>query len=273
MGFNRKVLFLTLFSMLILNTLAQVDVVSISDSGNEQTKKVTEVKLPEMVVVQPVRRRGSSHSSINVGPCGGLEKMPANTLSNTGDKINAIWEIRNPIANGNCTVSMSAAMEENFIPLKPISNGILFNSDLSFPCGRQLGFEFQEFELPKDYACDHCTLQLQWTTPVGSIYSCSDMLVLGNKVENCLSKCLNGGACVNGKCVCRKNFDGEFCENDLTASSNIGWIILIILIIAAGAVGGYLIFKKNQDSWTKSGNEDQYNNQFIENNKKETEIK
>ncbi len=71
MGFNRKVLFLTLYSMLILNTFAQVDVVSISDSGNEQTKKVTEVKLPEMVVVQPVRRRGSSKSSINVAPCGG----------------------------------------------------------------------------------------------------------------------------------------------------------------------------------------------------------
>ena len=45
-----------------------------------------------------------------------------------------------------------------------------------------------------------------------------------------MAKCLNGGACVNGKCVCAKNFYGDFCEQNTLESSNAGWYILIFLI-------------------------------------------
>lgn len=155
-------------------------------ASNEETLKEEtiepEVKLPEMVVVQPIRRLGNSETKLNVGPCGGVEKGLADTLTNVGDKIYAIWEVRNPVAHGNCTVAMSPAMEENFTALKPTTKNVEFDEKtFSFPCGRQLGFEFQAFELPDNYACDHCTFQMTWTTQFGNIYSCSDMLILGNK--------------------------------------------------------------------------------------------
>jgi hypothetical protein len=148
-------------------------------SLNDSTK--VKVKLPEIVVVQPIRRQGNSAAIINVAPCGGIEKGLANTIANVGNKIYAIWEIRNPISNGNCTVAMSPAMEENFATLKPITKGTVYDDEFSFPCGRQIGFEFQEFELPVDYACDHCTFQINWKTHLGNLYTCSDMLILGNK--------------------------------------------------------------------------------------------
>lgn len=89
-----------------------------------------------------------------------------------------------------------------------------------------------------------------------------------------MAKCLNGGACVNGKCVCRKGYEGELCETDLNSGSNAGWIILLILVIAAAGVGIYLLIRKNQDSWTKSGaGEDSYKGEFIEHNAKQTEVK
>lgn len=227
--------------------------------------------LPEILIVQPVRRKGSSKSILNTQPCGGLEKSLANTLSPIGEKLNAIWEIRTPIPNGNCTVSISAGLDEDFKVLKPV-DVIDNNANYSFACGRQAGFDFKEFELPEDYACDHCTLQLKWETSVGTVYSCSDLMIIGNKIENCLSKCLNGGACVNGICKCRKGFKGDFCEVDLMKGSNLGWILLIILIILSIAVGGYMLFKKNQTSWTKTGTKNEYRKDFIENKKEEMEI-
>ena len=88
-----------------------------------------------------------------------------------------------------------------------------------------------------------------------------------------MAKCQNGGACLNGQCVCQKGFSGDFCEENENESSNIGWYILIILFLAALGVGGYLLYKKNQDSWQKSGGDnDGPNKQFIEGEKKPTMI-
>jgi len=92
-----------------------------------------------------------------------------------------------------------------------------------------------------------------------------------------MAKCLNGGACVNGKCVCQKDFDGEFCENSLTESSNAGWIILIVLLLAAVGVGVYLLFinKKNSDQWVNNNNNQSntdVNQDFIEKNQKPINI-
>lgn len=90
-----------------------------------------------------------------------------------------------------------------------------------------------------------------------------------------MAKCLNGGACVNGKCICRKNFEGEICEVELNGSSNLGWIILLILLIAALIVGGVLVYKhlKNEGSWKSEESTGKYNSKFLENNAKAEEIK
>jgi hypothetical protein len=39
-----------------------------------------------------------------------------------------------------------------------------------------------------------------------------------------MGKCLNNGACFNGKCICVEGFDGQFCEINRN-------IILILIII------------------------------------------
>lgn len=88
-----------------------------------------------------------------------------------------------------------------------------------------------------------------------------------------MAKCLNGGACVNGKCICTKNFGGDFCENDLTEKSNAGWWILIILFLAALGVGGYLLFIKNKNqSWTNEKKDQTLEGNFIEKNQKPIEV-
>lgn len=90
-------------------------------------------------------------------------------------------------------------------------------------------------------------------------------------MENCLAKCKNGGSCVNGKCICTKNYTGEFCEINLNASSNIGWIILLLLVISAVTIGIYLVLnKRKEDNWgMKKDDEAKIDKQFKENNKKE----
>ncbi len=267
-----KISVLLIFSLVSLSfTQDNANKEQVSDATTTSKTKTIDVQSPEMIVIQPIRRKGVSHALVNQAPCGGIEKSNANTLTQVGKKINAIWEIKTPVANGNCTVSISAAHEHDFVSLKPITGAVAYNDDFSFSCGRSIGFDFQEFELPKNYACDHCTLQIKWDTPVGTYYTCSDMMILGNKVENCMAKCLNGGACVNGSCVCKKNFQGEFCEIDQNGGSNLGWIILIILIFSAVIVGGFLLFRKTQESWMKPEN-DSYKKEFIEDKKKETNI-
>jgi hypothetical protein len=167
---------------------------------------------PSAAVVLPIRRQGTSSSELNKGPCGGVAKKKADTLTNRGSYINVVWETHQPVQNGNCTVRISPGLdkEENFTLLYP--KKIATDATGSFPCGRVQGFENQQFSLPEDYVCDQCTLQWTWLTPFGNIFSCSDIIINGNKIEDCLARCKNGGACFNGKCICDSGFYGEFCQ-------------------------------------------------------------
>jgi len=51
------------------------------------------------------------------------------------------------------------------------------NKDGSFPCGREVGYEGKEFRFPKNYTCDACTLQLEWSIATGSIHQCADFIM------------------------------------------------------------------------------------------------
>jgi hypothetical protein len=150
-----------------------------------------------------------------------------------------IWEVRQPAKLGNCTVRISPGLEkqDNFTVLYP--KDIPTDKTGNFPCGRIKGFETQMFELPEDYVCDQCIIQWAWETQYGTHYSCSDIVINGLTIENCITRCQNGGACFNGKCICVDNYYGEFCQYDSNIYINIGfetgkpfvWICLILLVI------------------------------------------
>lgn len=208
--------------------------------------------LPEAKVILPIRRIDTSLSQINIAPCGGVIRKEADTLTNKGSNIHVIWETITP-SNGNCTVKISPGLddESKFTSLYPVN----YQSDENgaFVCGRVKGFEALEFALPEDYVCDKCTIQWKWSTPAGTFYSCSDIIINGMKIEDCLAKCKNGGACFNGKCICEKDFYGDYCQYggikafliDLAnESSNIGWILLVLVFLVVLGLVVYYFYNK-----------------------------
>ena len=207
--------------------------------------QIRKENLPHSQVLMPIRRIGTSNMELGQGPCGGVEKKPANTLTNKGSSINVVWEILVPENKGNCTVKLSSGKqeEESFKLLQPTEGKI--NQDGSFVCGRDKGFEHKEFILPPDYECDGCTLQWKWSTSYGDIYSCSDIIINGGSLSKCMGKCLNGGSCFNGKCLCAKGFTGEFCES-IEGQHSLTWL-WILICFALLAVVGFLIYKYRED--------------------------
>ena len=207
-----------------------------TDFSKVPSSKILKENMPKSEVLLPIRRSGSSNIQVGVGPCGGIEKKSANTLTTKGSSINFIWKILVPENSGNCTVKISNGRqdEESFQLLKPVNEEV--NKDGSFICGREKGFENKEFILPEDYECDGCTLQWKWSTSYGDIYSCSDIIINGEKLEKCIGKCLNGGSCFNGNCLCLENYSGEFCENE-KGQSSLTWLWILLGLICAGGVG------------------------------------
>ena len=80
------------------------------------------------------------------------------------------------------------------------------------------------------------TLQWKWTTSYGDIYSCSDIIINGGSLTNCMGKCLNGGSCFNGKCLCEKGYEGDFCE-DKIGEFSLTWLWVLLGIAALGGAG------------------------------------
>ena len=212
-----------------------------TDFSKIASSKIRKENMPHSQVLLPIRRMGTSNMQIGEGPCGGIEKKASNTLTTKGSTINFIWEILVPENSGNCTVKISNGLQEeqNFKLLQPVDTEVYH--DGSFKCGREKGFENKDFILPDDYECDGCTLQWKWSTSYGEIYSCSDIIINGGKLNKCMGKCLNGGTCFNGECLCVNGFIGEFCENE-KGQSSLTWLWILLGLIIFGIVG-YLIYK------------------------------
>ena len=68
-----------------------------------------------------------------------------------------------------------------------------------------------------------------------------------------MGKCLNGGSCFNGKCLCAEGFEGEFCE-DKEGEHSFTWIWILLAIVLVGVIG-YLIYryKDNIKVWIDRG--------------------
>ena len=249
--------------------------------ARSEFSKIRKENMPHSQVLLPIRRIGTSNMEIGVGPCGGVEKKSANTLTTKGSSINFIWEVLVPENSGNCTVKISNGLQdiESFKLLKPVDAEV--NSDGSFICGREKGFEHREFILPENYECDGCTLQWKWSTSYGEVYSCSDIIINGGQLSKCMGKCLNGGSCFNGECLCVKGYTGEFCEDkEGQYSLTWLWIILGLLGIGAAGYGIYYFWPKIKDTqtWTMFFNkkvkhdfsEEQKDNDIVDTNRFES---
>ena len=86
----------------------------------------------------------------------------------------------------------------------------------AFECNTREGeYNTKFIDLPEDFSCDKCTLQLVWMTESNAtFYSCADFTVINDMVKKCVGKCQNGGICSNGVCDCVEPFTGEFCQNE-----------------------------------------------------------
>ena len=108
----------------------------------------------------------------------------------------------------------------------------------SFACGRNdISFEAKEVRLPQDANCDNCILQLEWKTERGKINTCADISVSGAEVSECFGKCMNGGICSNGACLCSEEFEGSNCQyakeaDDGGVSSGLFSNLMVLLVYA-----------------------------------------
>jgi hypothetical protein len=148
-----------------------------------------------------------------------------------------------PHPEGNCTIRVGTGLdseeqdEGRFITLQPRDGS--GNEFGSFACGREVGYEGKEFRLPRNFTCDKCTLQFEWDLGEGrQIHQCADFLMSSKDIEECSGKCLNGGVCVNGECVCRTNFYGDLCQNKKAVKTMTMTYILVctLLLLIIGAL-------------------------------------
>ena len=108
-------------------------------------------------MIEPKSRTFSNTSIVNSPPCGGAEKTFTHYLAKPGSRNYIQWKVLHPVSNGTCIVRVGEGLDESeFKILKPRDGSA--NSDGSFPCGRETGYEGKEFRFPKNYTCDSCTL-------------------------------------------------------------------------------------------------------------------
>ena len=66
-------------------------------------------------------------------------------------------------------------------------------------------------------------------------------MINGGSLSKCMGKCLNGGSCFNGNCLCVDGFTGEFCESE-EGKTSLTWLWILLLLILIGIII-YLIYK------------------------------
>lgn len=130
--------------------------------------RIQSLKVQEIVMLEPRARLGQ-------GQCEATSAGPKMYLSESGGRSLFTWRVMRGDPSGMCTVRMGSNLKDLKI-IKPKNIG---NSDGSFPCGRQAGFESKEFRLPKK-ACVNCFLELEWSIPSqnNTLYYCADMQIL-----------------------------------------------------------------------------------------------
>jgi hypothetical protein len=100
---------------------------------------------------------------LNQQPCGGTIKGPLHYMTTPGSRNFIAWKVIHPASQGNCTVRLGMGADEaDYKILYPLDKSA--NAEGSFPCGRtETNVEGKEFRFPKNFTCDSCSVQVEWT--------------------------------------------------------------------------------------------------------------
>ena len=241
--------------------------------------------VPELVMEDPRPRNGTSSFPKSKGPCGGAHQGDVYYSAFPGRSNLIRWKIIHPIPEGNCTLRLSNGIDENdekgYTVLNPVFDYSFQNYDGSydyysgdqsnymrkfysggkFSCGRtdEDTFESIAVQFP-NLTCEDWLLQMIVETKEGNIYQCSDIEVINSEMIDCLGTCQNEGFCVNGKCICRSGFIGDYCQfktqEKLTYTPFLSYFLLIILAIIVAAVWyivyRYIMLGGHKESWVSS---------------------
>ena len=254
------------------------------EEDNDVNETVKEVTPPTMYFIEPYPREGFEFANTSISPCAGLPKGKTHLLITPGSYSNVQWKIAKGVEEGLCQVRLyyGVSNESAYVVLYPEDNS--GNSEGKFGCGRYSNtYETKEFFFPVNLSCDSCTLQLTWETIEFKNYYCTDITIMSDEIKYCLGRCLNGGVCVNGHCICEDSYYGEFCEKKHKITISVGkmWIFYIIMAIIIG-IFAYLVYRsaksKTRDTqpMTKEGdnrNIRDLSNLMGENNKDESDFK
>lgn len=111
---------------------------------------------------------------------------------------------------------------------------------------------------------------MQVETKEGIIYQCADIEVINSDMAECIGSCLNEGVCVNGKCICRLGFIGDFCQNKTQEKQTYTSILTIILLILLAIIVGvvcyvvyrYIMLGPKKESWVSAENKPRKSKNF-----------
>lgn len=198
------------------------------------------------MLIDPIPRKDTSGKTIEEAPCGGKAKGKAHTLAESGQFHPITWMIVHPADTGNCTIRLAAGSDfSKYVTLNPVDNSADGNG--WFPCGRkELYSESKTIMFPDHFTCDDCTLQWIWKTYTGSFYQCSEIQVKPSNLLSCLSKCLNGGVCQDGSCVCKLGYTGQFCEqkieNEEESVNIVGYLVTFLVFVIVCSLLATIVF-------------------------------
>lgn len=136
--------------------------------------EVVEKHPPEIYLIDPVSREGTSRTGFNLAPCGGGSKGKTRYLAQPGEKTEVEWIIQHPVAGGRCQINLARGHSddpESYKMVHVIGHG--FDSSTGyFQCGDENAtIEEVEVQLPYDNSCPDCTIQLVYDAPgYGKMY-------------------------------------------------------------------------------------------------------
>lgn len=172
---------------------------------------------PEVFLIDPISREGTSRTAFGLAPCGGGSKGKSRFVAEPGEKTDVEWIIKHPVKGGRCQVKLSRGhgADPNSYEVLHVDGHGFDKSTGKFICGESGELiEEVQVQLPYDTSCPDCTLQWTYEAPgYGIIYQCSDISIVdAENREKCEGGCLNGGICQEGKCYCVAGYSGKNCQ-------------------------------------------------------------